>query len=182
MIKWMGGIFDRIFAVGGAFILSQAPLFMQQYKQQLVGHVAELQTQIALMQNAAILSGKTLPQLVDKFLSSQDPDFIRQGELMTLLVSRWENFSSAYTALNDASIWTRPFVFIKHLNLDIFKSTFHSFDLGIALNFEGLCYGLAGIGLGYLIFFIIKQGVKIIFSPILKGMHLSKKKSANLNP
>lgn len=53
MIKWIGGLIDRIFAVVGALACLQFPLFLQQYQQHLSGHVVELQIQIQAMQRAA---------------------------------------------------------------------------------------------------------------------------------
>lgn len=63
MFKWIGGLMDRACAVVGAVVFAQAPLFMQQYSQQLIGRTAELKLQVDGMKQAANLSGKTLEQL-----------------------------------------------------------------------------------------------------------------------
>lgn len=157
MIKIIGGLLDRIFAVIGALLFSQVPVFMQQYTQRLAGHVAELSIQIEKMRQAASLTGKTLQQYVQKFMSASDPDFARQGVIMNEMTHRWQNLSEGLTAMQNASAVTRPFAFGYHLNLDIFKNTFQSFDLGLVFTVEGFIYALIGIAAGYLAFWSIRK-------------------------
>lgn len=170
MVKWIKGFLDRAFAVAGALLLSQAPLFMQQYQQRLAGHVAELQLQIEMMRQAAALSGKTLNQFVQKFLASQDLDFVRQGEIMQSMVQRWESLSEGYIAMNNAVPFLKPFVFLAHLNYEIAKTTFEAFNIGISLSLEGFVYALFGIIIGYFTFIglcKLLQAIGFLFKPLL---------------
>src|ERR1700675_1311335 len=109
-MKWIAGIFDKLLALIGALVLSQAPVFMQAYIHQLSGHVAELQWQMDSMQRVAAQSGKTLDQFVQKFLASTDLDFALQGQVMQGIIERWHNYSDGLLALQHATVWTRPFV------------------------------------------------------------------------
>ena len=129
MFKWIGGLSDCVCAVAGALVFLQAPLFIQQYKQQLSGHVSELQLQVEVMRQTAMQSGKTLDQFTNKFIDNSDPDFSRQGEIMKNMVDRWHQLSDAFTALNNASILTKPFAFLSHFNLTIAKEAAHSYTL-----------------------------------------------------
>lgn len=159
MLQWFGGLLDRICAVVGALAVSQIPLFIQQYKHQLSGHVAELQIQVDAMRQAASHSGKTLEQFIKKFVDSQDGDFSLQGEIMQSMVSRWHSLSDAFFALKDASLFTKPVVFALHFNPAIAKETMDSFVPGIPLSLEGGVYALIGIGVGYFVFYLVKTAV-----------------------
>jgi hypothetical protein len=63
----------------GAFVASQIPEFIQQYTQRLAGHVNELYRLLNQMRQVASYSNKTLDQYIQKFITSSDPDFARQG-------------------------------------------------------------------------------------------------------
>lgn len=163
MMQWLSKIIDRIFVVAGALLLLQAPLFMQEYHQQLAGRVAELHLQIEAMQKAATDSGKTLGQFVQKFVQSSDSDFSRQGQIMEKMVLRYQNLSGNLTALDLATVWARPFVFVQYLNYDVALSTLHGFSVGIPLTFEGIIFAFAGMLLGYGVFVFIRKCMRVIF-------------------
>lgn len=150
-------LLDRIFAVMGAFLFSQIPTFMQQYGQQLTGHAQELKMQLDLMTKTALQSGKTLDQYIHKFLQYADVDISAQGRLMQDMVVRYQTLSEASLALNQASVFSKPFVFFKHLYPDIVASTFHLFTPSISFTLEGLAYALIGIFFGYTTFFLLKK-------------------------
>lgn len=160
MLRWAGNLLDRMCAVVGAVVFVQFPLFITQYTQQLAGREAELRLQVNAMRQSASVSGKTLEQLIQKFLINTDPDFVRQGELMQSMVSRLQSIYEALTTLQDSSILARPFNFLLHLNVDAFKSTLQQYTIGFPLNLEGGAYALAGIVVGYALF----SGVRRIFA------------------
>lgn len=150
MFRLLSGLFDRILAVLGAFLFSQAPLFIQQYTHRLAGHVTELNMQIEQIRKAASLSNKSLEQFIKKFLVNPDIDFIRQGEIMQGMVTRSETLSANYQALLNAGILEKPFLFLKYLDVDIAKAALNSFEMGIVFTVEGLAYGFLGMIFGVL--------------------------------
>lgn len=157
MFKWISALLDRICVVIGAFIFSQIPLFMQQYRLQLAGHVAELRFQVGLMQQVALSSGKTLEQFIQKFTQSSDVDFASQGQIMSAMVSRLQTLSEGLAALNNASVLSRPYEFFIHYQQDIGRAAFESFEMGIPFTYEGLVYALVGIVVGYLFYCLLCQ-------------------------
>jgi hypothetical protein len=170
MFKWISALLDRIFVVMGAFIFSQIPIFMQQYRMQLTGHVAELRLQVGLMQQVALSTGKTLEQFIQKFTQSSDADFAGQGEIMNGMVSRLQTLSDGLTALNTASVFTRPYEFLIHYQPDIGKATLEIFEMGIAFTYEGLVYALIGIIVGYFLYHIIRSLFSKVKRTFLKMM------------
>lgn len=162
MWKWLVNMLDRIFSLAGALIFSQAPMFMLQYKQQLAGHVAELHLQIEAMTEAALLSGKDLKTFIHKFLTNSDVDFVHQGEIMQNMSERYQTLLEAYTALNQSSPFTKPFIFLSNLSQDIVKSTYAMFKFGLEFSLEGLIYALVGLFIGYSIFAGIRKFFKFL--------------------
>lgn len=159
-LKWFGRLMDRIFAVIGALIFAQAPLFMQEYTQQLLGRESELRLQVDAMRQTATLSGKTLEILIQKFLQNPDKDIVYQGEMLLSLTKRWESLSKALTSIQQSSAWRRPFVFLFYLDTQTFTSTYHHFKIGLPLSLEGGSYALLGILFGYLVFLFLRYFVK----------------------
>lgn len=162
MINWLTGLLDRTFAVAGALIFAQAPMFMQQYIHQLSGRVWELKLQVDSISEAALEGQKTLPQLIQKFITSDDADFVRLGNFMNWTVDRYEGLSASLQSLMNASVTAKPFVFVRDFNWEIASTTFSNFQMGIPFTLEGMVYGLIGIGLGYGAFFLILSLIQFI--------------------
>lgn len=155
MYKWFGVFIDRLFVVAFAVLFSQFPLFIQQYHQRLSGHAAELHMQLDAMRKIAKQSGKTLDQYIQKFLASADFDFSKQGNLMHAMQERYVKLSDATIAMQNASVLTKPYVFLIHLDFEVAKAASNQFSPGLLFNLEGFCYALCGIAFGYLCFQIL---------------------------
>lgn len=163
MSNWIVKLLDRIFAVLGALLFSQIPLFIIYYIQQLQGHVSELQVQVDAIRRLASQNGKSLEHYIQKFLSSSDLDFHGQGLLMQKMVERLEAFSKALFSLQQASIWERPVIFVKNLDWSIFQATLDHYEVGLPITLEGAFYALLGIFIGFLIFYLIKMCGNALF-------------------
>ncbi len=164
-MNWILNMLDRIFAVAGAVLFSQVPIFMQKYGQQLAGHAQELKLQLDLMTQTALRSGKTLDQYIQKFVQYSDTDINSQGKLMHNMVERYQTLSEASLALNSASTLSKPFVFLNHLFGDIAASTVNLFTPGFSFNLEGISYALLGTFFGYILFSILKKIFRPRYTP-----------------
>lgn len=174
LLRWIGGLMDRAFAVLGAVLFAQAPLFMQQYTQQLIGREAELKLQVEGMRHAASVSGKTLEAFIKKFTESSDTDFALQGEAMQAMIARWHNLSDALSAMQHSNLWGRPFAFIYHLNSDAFSSTLSNFHPGLPITLEGAVYALVGICAGYFVFSALRRVFAAIWTLFAGLFHQNK--------
>jgi hypothetical protein len=159
VFKCIQGLLDRVFAVAGAVIFSQIPNFIDQYQQQVTGRMAELQLQINIMERVAATTGKTLKQYILKFLSSTDPDFYNQGEVIQQMLLRFESLVQALNALKEASAFTKAWALICHFDYEIARSTFSSFVVGLSFSLEGFIYAFIGLVFGLSCFFLVKQFV-----------------------
>lgn len=155
-MKWIG----RAFALFGAACFSQFPQFYMQYLHELAGHISELTYQVNLLRHSARLSGKTLEELIAKFLQFSDSDVVRQGEFMKSMVERLERLTLSQSSLVEAPLFTKSFFFIREADATIALETYHRFQLGFIFNLEGVLYALIGIILGYSLFL----GIRAFFS------------------
>jgi hypothetical protein len=164
MVCFISSVLDRLCVIVGAFVGSQIPQFMQQYSQRLAGHVDELQHLLDNLRQLAAHSDKTLEQYIQKFVTNADPDFARQGHFMQHLMGRWQELEHALYHLTHSSIWARPYVFLKELQADIAQATLFSFQPGISLNLEGLCYAGGGVLIGLAFYHLVEKGATTGFS------------------
>lgn len=167
MKEWFPRMIDRIFAVIGALVFLQIPLFIQQYSQRLSGHLEELRYQVGLLNEVSTQSGKTLQEFISKFVHSSDLDFSRQGELLQAMIQRLDKLNNAYLGLHNSTLFTKPFVFMYYSDWEILRSTMTSYKVGVPLSIEGLIYGIIGIFVGYFAFTGISKGyywVKSLFT------------------
>ncbi len=169
MLNWLGSLLDRLFAVAGALLFSQAPQFFQQYSHRLAGHVSELQVLISNIQTAAARTGKGLSEYVYKFTQHADVDFSSQGEMMNGIISRHIDLKKALISMQDATALSRPFHFLQSFNLEIAQSTLRDFQPGLLITAEGLAYALVGMGVGIAVYQTLRLAFKAltdVLSPV----------------
>lgn len=159
MIQWIGKMIDRIFAVAGAIAFAQFPQFFLQYLHQLSGHAAELQIQLEQLKQSVKLSNSSITELIAKFHLSLDPDIVRLGDFMQMIVDRSERFTTALSSLQNASIFTKPFLFIRYFDSSIGRDTFKHFQLGFSFTLEGIVYAFVGMVFGYYVFYSLRSVV-----------------------
>ena len=136
---------DRVLCVIGAVLFSQAPEFMQQYLQRLGGHLDEARRQLQQFRHTAGQTGLTLDRLISQTAANADPAVARLSGVMTDAVARADSLQAAHDALAHASLWARPFVFVRHLDSGIALATWEVFKPAVPTTTEGLLYSLAGM-------------------------------------
>lgn len=152
MNKFIGSIYEKICLLIGILIFSQFPLFIQNYVQQLSGRVHELHWQIDSMRQMASQSNKTLEQYIHKFLSNDDADFISQGKILQETVNRWNRYSEGLFALEHATVWSKPLMFLRYFDWNIVVKTYDHFEPGFTLNLEGIVFACIGMACGSLFY------------------------------
>jgi len=151
-MRWLKPLFfagesliDRILCVLGAVFFAQAPEFMQQYLQRLGGHLAEARRQLAQFEEIARQAGKTVQELATQYAANADPAVVSMGKLVNDTELRVSALGSAEAALRDASVWTRPFVFLRELDWEIARGTGNVYKPAVPTTIEGLLYALIGV-------------------------------------
>lgn len=136
---------DRVLCVIGAVTFSQAPEFMQQYLQRLGGHLAEARHQLAQYEDLARKAGKSVEELATQYSANTDPSVAGIGHVVSDTLHRVEALASAEASLRDASVWTRPFVFLRDLDSEVARGTARVFSPAVPTTVEGLLYAALGI-------------------------------------
>jgi hypothetical protein len=138
-------LLDRLLCVAGAVIFTQAPEFFQQYLQRLGGHLDEARRQLAQFQDVAAQSHLTVEALARQTSGNADTAVAKLGGVITATVERVHELEAAQAALLQASVWTRPFVFMRQMDSSIAHATWSIFEPAVPTTLEGLVYGLVGM-------------------------------------
>ncbi len=139
------GLLDRALCVVGTVIFSQIPEFMQQYLQRLGGHLDEARRQLQQFHQTAVQSGLTLDRFILQTSANADPAVAKLGGVMTEAITRVDALEAAQSAIQHASLWSRPFVFLRHLDPAIARATGEIFKPAVPTTLEGLVYALTGM-------------------------------------
>ena len=138
-------LLDRTLCVVGAVLGTQLPEFMQQYLQRLGGHLDEARRQLEIFARVAREAGMTLPQLTERLSANADPAMARMGGVVRDAAARVDELAAAESALRHASLWSRPFVFLRHLDGGIAHNTWTVFRPAVPTTIEGLVYAAVGM-------------------------------------
>jgi hypothetical protein len=138
-------LLDRALCVAGAVLFSQLPEFFQQYLQRLGGHLDEARRQLELFTRAARWSGLNLDQLATDVSGQKDAAVAGLGRVILEAHARVDMLAASESALRNASGWTRPFVFLAHMDPAIARGTWRAFRPAVPTTAEGLAYAAAGM-------------------------------------
>jgi hypothetical protein len=120
---------------------------MQQYLQRLGGHLAEARRQLAQFEEIARQAGKNVHDLAVQYSASTEPTVVSLGRLVNDTDLRVSALASTEMALREASVWVRPFVFLRHIDWEIARGTSSVYKPAVPTTVEGLLYGLIGVAL-----------------------------------
>jgi hypothetical protein len=152
---WFDGIVDRVLAVAGAVLFSQAPEFFQQYLQRLGGHLDEARRSLAQFEQTAAHAGLALADYIKRTAANADPAVAKLADVMAAAAERVEKLAAAFAALRDAGLWSRPFVFLRDLELAIARATWADYKPAVPTTAEGLAYAAAGMAVFLAIYHLV---------------------------
>lgn len=158
-LKFIDGIFDRVFSIIGAVALSQFPQFFGQYLQRLGGHLAEARLTLVQYNSAAEALDMTLKEYIREHIESGSAVFKSSGEVIQNLLERYQSLDQAYRAMLDANIFNRWLVFFKEVDWSIAAGTWENFMPGVPTTIEGLTYAMVGLLLGWGLYALLKAVV-----------------------
>jgi hypothetical protein len=160
------GLLDRVLCVLGALCFSQAPEFMQQYLQRLGGHLDEARRQLGVFENTAAQSGLSLQQFIQQTGANTDPAVARLGGVMNDAAERVSSLQSAHDALLHSALWERPFIFMRHLDVEIARATGAIFKPAVPTTTEGIAYALTGMLVALALYhLVVKRLVSLVKAP-----------------
>ena len=164
------GFADRLVCVLGAVFASQAPEFFQQYLQRLGGTLDEVRRQLAAYEAAAQAAGKPFAQFVADTGANADAGIAKLGQTMAATAARADELSTAHAALLDASVWSRPWAFLAHLDSSIAHATGAIFKPAVPTTAEGAVYAAAGVAVAFLLWhLLVRLPLRRLLAPKGRG-------------
>ncbi|HEX9769447.1 MAG TPA: DUF2937 family protein [Kiloniellales bacterium] len=132
----------------GGLVASQFPAFFDQYLQSLGGRLDLARIHAARIAEAARGQGLSLEAYIRRFAENADSVVRSQAEVMASTLVDEARLSTAFAVLTRAPAGARPFVLLRHFDLDIAAATADRFTPAAPLGPEGLLYALIGALLG----------------------------------
>ncbi|MFH1499970.1 MAG: DUF2937 family protein [Verrucomicrobiota bacterium] len=172
-------LLDRILCVAGAVAFSQFPEFIQQYLQRLGGHLDEARRQVAKFTETAAQSNLSLPQFIDRTAANGDTAVAKLGGVMQEAVDRVNELSFANAAIHDASLWERPFVFLRHVDPEIASATWSIYQPAVPTTVEGLIYALMGVVVTLCLYY---GGIKYPALAFMRTRRVGRSKVSDIKP
>lgn len=166
--RFLNGLVDRVIAVLGVVGFAQFPQFFAQYLQRLGGHLAEAQFMLVRYELTAEYFNMTLEEYIATHLQSGNEIFTSSGQLIVALVDRIKALENSFLALNNASVYSRWWVFLQEYDLEIAKETWSIFTPGIPTTTEGLIYGACGLVVAWAVYNVVKALLKTLAKLISK--------------
>jgi hypothetical protein len=159
LVRPLDGLLDRICAVAGALVFSQAPAFMAHYLQRLSGHVDEAARHVKAWQAMAdrIADGR-LEALIRMGRTGREAFGLEAAEKCAADLARHETLSRALEAMRSAPVWSRAASFARHADMEIARAAWRDFTPSLPLDVESLVYALLGLLAGFAAYILVKKG------------------------
>ncbi|HMV34374.1 MAG TPA: DUF2937 family protein [Turneriella sp.] len=148
--SFFGSLAERLVVFFVALFLSQAPQYMNLYLNVLSGAKAAHEKSVATLTEKAQELDMTVQQFIDDLLKADSKVSKSSGQVHQKQLADFENTKRAFEALKNATAFSRPFVFIKHVDWSLAKNV--QFQPAFPLTLEALMYVLVGIILGMILY------------------------------
>jgi hypothetical protein len=145
-MSWLTRKLDMLVAAvlstAAGMAASQTQTFIQQYLQRLGGHLDEARLNFqAVRDSADPVVGPTLESL---------------APVLERLQARIDGLEVGFRAIAEADVWSRPLVFLQHVDRPIAEGTAALFQPALPLGTDGLVFTLAGILLALVAWELVK--------------------------
>jgi len=138
-------LFDRVIITISILLFLQMPLFFVHYEAHLEGHVRELARVMGSLEQH---SERPFLEQLKKLIGSKDQDVQGLGQVVLDLTTRYEKLSYSLLQLETAGTFSKPFLFLWHLDSDICNEAVRSFSPGFTMTRESLAWGAFGLLFG----------------------------------
>lgn len=146
------GLLDRVILVAAAVAGGLIPGFIAQYRQRLGGRLDQALLDLAPWQKLADQSYHgDLGKLIAYHLSSSDPTFHSEGDIIRALIATVHQLQSAVAALH-GSLFSQAGYLVLHADPALTRATFVDWVPTFALSGEGLVFAAAFALAAWLLF------------------------------
>lgn len=135
---------DRLIFVTCIFVAGALPGFVQQYRQQVDGRLAQVEADLAPF--ASIASQRhdgDLDALIRHHIQSRDETFAREGQAIAAMRDTVEGLRATRSGL-DGSMAMQMWFLIRHVDPVVARATWRTYAPAIVFNTESLVLALVG--------------------------------------
>ena len=142
-MRYVRGLLDRVLLISAAVVGGLVPGFIAQYRQRLGGRLDQARLDLQAWQRIAdqFYHGD-LQKLIDYHLSSTDPTFHAEGDVIRALIAAVHQLQSALDALQGSLLQQFAYLAL-HTDAALARATFSDWVPTFALSAEGLVFALA---------------------------------------
>lgn len=146
-------IVDRAVLLTLIVAAGAAPSYIQQYRQQVAGRLAQVESDLAGFEAlAARRHGGDMRALIAHHLASDDATFRGEGVVIERMLTRADALRETYAAL-DAPLARQAWYLARHADAEIARSTWSIYDPAFVLTPAGIVFALVvGVGAWLILF------------------------------
>jgi hypothetical protein len=143
-MSWLTGLLDRFVFVACILIAGALPGFVQQYRQQVDGRLAQVETDLApFVRIAQQRHNGDLDALIDHHVQSTDETFAREGQAIQNMHTAAGRLRATRRSL-EGSAAQQLWYLMRHVDPVVARATWQSYAPAMVLNGESLVLALIG--------------------------------------
>lgn len=131
-----------------AAVFSQAPEFVQQYRQRLGGAIDELAKIVTAFEIDAKQYGLDRKAALEKLTGNSDPLAAQRGKRMTRTIGRYERLERQQKALETSGPVFRMVAFVRDFDTEVADGAYDDFEPAVPVTTEGILAAVVGFFLG----------------------------------
>lgn len=139
VLNKIDSLVGTVIAAVAGLLASQVIAFINAYLQRLGGHLDEARLGLHSKNVAGAISDEAL-----------------RAQITAHMQERIDMLEAAQQAIEQAGVFTRPFVFFRHLDQDIALAAAQAFNPALPLDVQSLIFGGTGIVLGWIVWELVK--------------------------
>lgn len=129
----------------------QFPAFEDHYESRLSARLDESQKELALFDQAAQKSGRSLDSYIKFFQAREELEFIENAKVMQSTKNRTERLSLALERLKASPYPQKLITWVFHLDWELVKDTWNNHTVSFVLNTPTAVFALLGALIGYIL-------------------------------
>ena len=137
-----------VFALLFAFLFTQVPEFVEQYRQRLGGAIDELAANVARFDSDSAQAGLTESGGIDRLRGNADPLVKERGEQMQDDVDRLQSLRDTQDLFRSEGPVARLFTFVTHYDQRVARGAYRDFEPAVPTSPEAFVLGLLGFVFG----------------------------------
>ncbi len=163
MLRFLGGLIDRVICTAIAILFAQAPSYVDQYEAVLVRTQQELESDIATIEEQAEENGESVENFLDRLANSEDSLLRTEGRARLNKLESYQEVTQLIDTLRTIPKWQRPWWLYSNWNPSYDQAV--NYQPMIPLHEVGLLYAIVGLLSGMLIAYLLRLLFRSIWKP-----------------